>query len=132
MHRSAIMKGTAIVAVLFGLPLLLAPNELLALYRAPELNVSGIYNSMLYGACLIAVGVMNWMAADGTDAEARPVIVGAFVLNALGLAVALLRQLTDQAPPGAWTNVAIFLVLTILYAGLLPRAFAATPVPSRP
>lgn len=129
MQRSTIMKSGAIVAVLFGIPLLVAPNALLALYRATELNAPGIYNSMLYGTCLIAIGAMNWLASSGTAAEARPVVVGTLILNVLGLLVALQRQLTDQAPASAWANVAIFLVFSGFYAALLRREPQAGGVP---
>jgi hypothetical protein len=128
MQRSTIMKSGAIVAVLFGLPLLLAPDALLALYRSTGLNAPGIYNSMLYGACLVSIGVSNWLASDGTWAEARPVLVGTLVLNVLGLLVALQRQLTDQAPLAAWANVVIFGVFSVVYAGLLRRAAVPEPV----
>lgn len=119
MRRSVIMRATAAVAVLFGIPLLLAPNALLALYRGGELNVPGIYNSMLYGACLIGLGVMNWLAATASPAEARPVIAGSAVVTVLGFVVAISRQLMGLAPPMAWVNVVLFFVIAVLYVGLL-------------
>ena len=119
MQRSVIMRATAAIAVLFGVPLLLAPNALLAMYRAGELNVPGVYNSMLYGACLVGLGVMNWLAATASRAEARPVIAGSTVVTVLGFLVAISRQLMDQAPPMAWFNVVLFFVLAVLYVGLL-------------
>lgn len=130
MQRSVIMRATAAVAVLFGVPLLLAPNALLALYRGGELNVPGVYNSMLYGACLIGLGVMNWLAAPGSRAAAQPVIVGSVVVTVLGFVVAISRQLMDLAPPLAWINVALFFVLAVLYVGLLRGEAVARAAPA--
>jgi hypothetical protein len=118
MNHSSIMKGAAAVATVFGLALLLAPNALVALYKAPAMNEPGVYNSMLYGALLLGFAVMNWNASQATALQARPVILGSFVSYALALAVALIRQLTAPAPAAAWLNVAIFLVFTALYGYL--------------
>jgi Ca2+/H+ antiporter len=125
MRRSSIMKGTAIVAVFFGIPLMLSPNAVLAVYSAPLANAPGVTNSMLYGACLVAIGLMNWMAAAQSTAAARPVVIGSFVVTVLGTLISLQRQLTDQAPAAAWLNVALYAVLLLLYGRLLLRREAA-------
>ncbi len=129
MNRSLAMKIQAVLSALFGLALLFAPNALLAAYKADPMNAPGVYNSMLYGACLIALAVMNWAASTGSAVEARHVILGTLVANAIGFLVALTRQLTDpNIPPAAWLNVVLFLVLAILYGYLqFARAPAARP-----
>ena len=122
MQRTAVMKAGAVVAILFGVPLVLAPNTLLAMYGAALLNGPGIYNSMLYGAALIAIGLMNWMGSTAPAPAARIVIAGTLVMNVLGLVVAVYRQLVDTSiPAAAWLNVGIFLVLAVLYAALYFR-----------
>lgn len=119
MNHSLIMKCAAAVSAVFGLALLFAPNALLALYKAEQMNGPGIYNSMLYGGTLIALAVMNWNASQGSVLEARHVILGSFVAFAIGLVVALIRQLTDASiPASAWMNVVLFLVFGVLYAYL--------------
>jgi hypothetical protein len=62
MHHSPVMKAAAIVSVVFGLALLLAPNALVALYNAQPMSGPGLYNSSLYGGLLIGFGIINWMA----------------------------------------------------------------------
>jgi hypothetical protein len=122
MQRSTVMKAGAVAAFVFGLPLLLAPNALLRVYDAPLLNGPGIYNSMIYGACLIAIGLMNWLASSAPAAAARIVIAGTLVMSVLGLVVAICRPLVDPTiPPAAWLNAALFLVFAVLYAGLYFR-----------
>jgi hypothetical protein len=120
MNYSTIMKAAAIVSMLFGLALLLVPNELVAAYKASErLTTPGIYNSMLYGTALIALAVINWTASRRSVAEARPVILGSLVGYVLGLIVVLIRQLTDpNISQMAWLNVAIFAIFAALYAYL--------------
>jgi hypothetical protein len=96
MSQSLIMRTVAVVSAVFGLALLFAPNGLMALYKAPTLNAPGVYNTMLYGGCLIALGAMNWSASKSTVMEARHVILGTFVANSIGFVVALVRQVTDS------------------------------------
>ena len=129
MNHSPIMKIQAVLSALFGLALLFAPNALLAAYKADPMNAPGVYNSMLYGGCLIALAVMNWNASRASAMEARHVILGTLVANAIGFVVALTRQLSDASvPPAAWFNVALFLVLAALYGYLqFARAPAASP-----
>jgi hypothetical protein len=120
MNRSAIMRASAVISFLFGIPLLIAPNVLTEIYRSTEaLTLPGTYNSMLLGAGLIAFGVINWIAAKSSYAEARVVIIGSLVFDVLGFVVTLTRQLMGVAPTAAWVNVAIFLVLAVLYMSIL-------------
>jgi hypothetical protein len=119
MNHSLIMKALAVVSAVFGLVLLFSPNGLMAIYGAEQMNGPGVYNSMLYGGCLLALAIMNWTASDGTAVEARHVILGTLVANVLGFVVALVRQVTDQTvPPTAWVNVLLFLVFAILFGYL--------------
>jgi hypothetical protein len=126
MNRTWIMRSVAVVAMVFGAALLFAPNALLALYKAEQLNGPGVYNSMLYGACLVALAVMNWSASTAPEMEARHVVLGTFVAHAIALLVALFRQLTDPAvPPAAWMNVLLFLIFAVLF-GYLQFAHAGS------
>ena len=128
MNRSAIMRASAVVSFLFGIPLLVAPDVLVTVYGSSEtLTRPGTYNSMLLGASLITFAVINWLAAKGSYAEARPVVIGSVVFNVLGFAVALTRQLMGVAPTTAWLNVAIFLVFAVLYLSILRGEHASGP-----
>jgi hypothetical protein len=119
MKRPLIMKTLAAVAAIYGLAFLFLPNQLLAMYGAEAMNGPGVYNSMLYGGCLLALAVMNWTASEASPDEARHVILGTLVANVLGFLVALVRQLMDPTvPPAAWLNVFIFLVFMVSFAYL--------------
>ena len=118
-HQNLILKIGAVVPALFGLALVLAPNELAAAYKAAELNPTGIYNSMLYGATLLGVAVMNWAASDARPDQARYVILGNFVSSVLAAIVAVIRQIgSASAQPTGWINIAIFVVFAVLFGYL--------------
>jgi hypothetical protein len=126
MSHAQVFRISAAVMMLFGLTLLLMPNVLLAMYGGQPMNGPGIYNSMLYGGVLVAMAVMNWMAASLLLAETRAIVLGNLVANCLGFLVAIFRQLTDATvPPTAWLNVAIFLVFVVMFAQLQRRMKAA-------
>lgn len=117
MSHAPVMRSAAIVAAVFGLALLLAPNALMAIYGSQPLAGPGLYNTLLYGGFLIGYAVMNWMAAEGTWREVRAIVAGGVVGNGLCLLAALWRQFSDTAvPPTAWLNIVIFAVFAALFA----------------
>jgi hypothetical protein len=119
MKRPLIMKTLAAVAAIYGLGFLFLPNQLVAMYGADSMNGPGVYNTMLYGGCLLALAVMNWTASEASADEARHVVLGTLVANVLGFLVALVRQLMDPTvPAAAWLNVLIFLAFLVLFAYL--------------
>ena len=130
MSHSTVFKGSAAIMAAFGVVLLLAPNLLLKMHGALTLNSPGNYNSMLYGSLLIGMAVVNWSAAGASAEQVRSLVLGNLVADVLGLVVTLYLQLTDPiVPSSAWSNVAIFLVFTILFGRLqLRMRSAAAPV----
>jgi hypothetical protein len=130
MSHSIILKISAAVYVLFGVPLMLAPNALMAIYQAPALSGPGEYNTMLLGSTMIGLGVMNWVASQQSEEHARLPILGTLVADILCFVIALWRQLvaTDAVPTG-WINVALFLVFGALMARLYFRPAIRTGVP---
>ena len=135
MNHQTVMRVTAAISALFGIALLLAPNALMAMYQAPLLNGTGIYNGMGYGAALLGFAVMNWNASTETLQGARHIIMGTLVFLVLALGASVFRQLTDTTlPVTAWGNVVLFAVLIFFYArmqmairagGGMPNASAA-------
>jgi len=119
MKHAPVFKGAAVVEMAFGVALLLAPNQLMALYNAEMLESAGLYNTMLYGGLLIGMAILHWMASQVPEASVRSIVIGTAVATTLGLIVALFRQLTDPAVPvTAWVNVFIFAVIAIAFLGL--------------
>ena len=119
MNHAMPMKVSSAVYAVFGLALFFAPNALLALYKAPEMNGPGIYNSMLLGATFLGLAAATWVASGLTAAAARPVMLAALIGNSLGMVAGLYRQLSDASvPASSWLNVAIMLGFAVLYARL--------------
>jgi hypothetical protein len=113
MNHSAILKTSAIVALVFGALLLLAPGQLSVLYGVPTMNATGTYNTQLYGAFLLGLAASNWGVSRSASEElVRPVVVGNLVASALALVVALMRMTDFDAVGSGWLNVAIFAVFT--------------------
>lgn len=118
MKHSLPLKISAIVYAVFGIPLLLAPNGLMAIYGVEPMNHVGIYNTMLFGAAYIGFAVMTWAASRLEYREARVAMLGALVANSLGFLVALYRQLTvPEVPAVSWVNV-LLLGFSWMYAML--------------
>ena len=81
------------------------------------LDKTGTVVAQLFGSLLIAFAVLNWFARNVTDQEARRAVgLGNLAGNAVGFVVILLGQLAGIANTLGWSNVAIYLVLTLAWA----------------
>lgn len=118
MNHRIVLKAAALVAALFGVSLVFAPNTLMSMYAAPAVEASGMYFAMVYGAMLLGWAVMNWAASNAPAiAEIHYVLLGNLVALGAGFLVTLYRQLTHAgAPDSGWINVGIFLVFSALFA----------------
>lgn len=133
MSHSNVFRLTAILGLIFGLPLLLAPNGLMAIYGSTPLNSTGVYNSMLLGAALLALAMADWGASRMAAEHTRALVLANLVMFVLMLVVGLYRQLTvPETPVSAWVNVALFLVMAMLFGQLLARGSAAVHPPGEP
>ena len=115
MTHSAILKAAAVVAAIFGVVMLLAPQQLATLYGVPPLNSTGMYNTQLYGAFLLGLAASNWGMSLMSEDAVRPVIVGNLIATGLALIVVVVRQFQADATQAGWLNVAIFLVFTAAF-----------------
>lgn len=118
MNHRIVLRCAALLATLYGITLIAAPNTLMWIYGSQALEGAGLYFAMLSGAMLLGWGVMNWAASTAPQiAEIHYVLLGNLVAQSIALLVTLFRQLTQaDAPPTGWLNVAIFLVFTGLFA----------------
>jgi hypothetical protein len=116
MKLSNLLIASAVIAAFFGIGLVVATGPLLAIYGM-TLDKTGTVVAQLFGSLLIAFAVLNWFARNVTDPEARrAVVLGNLAGNAVGLVVILLGQLAGIANTLGWSNVAIYLVLTLAWA----------------
>jgi len=102
-----------VIAVLFGLGMLLIPDTVTSFYDV-ILEESGAYLARLLGAAFIGIGIISWMAKDATDSRAlRAILLGFFISESLGFVVTLIDQLRGVANTLGWTIVAIYLLTAL-------------------
>lgn len=120
MNHRIVLRSAAVVAALYGIIQVIAPNALMAMYGSPLLEGSGVYFAMLAGAMLLGWAVMNWAASNAPQiAEIHYVLLGNLAMTSIALLVTLFRQLSYAATPeSAWLNVLIFLVFSVLFGWL--------------
>ncbi|MBI3733144.1 MAG: hypothetical protein HY259_06760 [Chloroflexi bacterium] len=111
-----LLTVSSILGLLFGLGAVLAPGPVTSLYGA-NLNLSGTVVAQFYGAALIGLGTLGWLARDFTDAQAlRAVVLSSLIADTIGFLVALLGQLAGGANSLGWSTVVIYLLLALGFA----------------
>ena len=123
MSRSAFLIFTAVVAIIYGLGLVLVPamvNEMHGLASSPATSVMSRY----FGVALLGIAVMAWLAREAADSDALSAFLqGACVMNVIGLIVSLHAVFTGLMNAVGWLPVIIQLLLAIGfgYFGFLRR-----------
>jgi len=104
---------TAVCAIVFGVAFVIIPTELYSLY-AVESTEGLNYMGQLFGAALIGIGLIAWLARNAADSEARKAIVlSFFIADGIGFVIALIGQLNEILGSLGWLTVALYLILTI-------------------
>lgn len=128
MRISYWFAAAAVVALVFGLGFMLLTEQVMSIYGV-KTDAPGMLAARLFGTALVGIGVLQWFARDVEDTQARrAIILGLFVLNALGFVVVLLAQFAGTVNGLGWINVAIYLILTLGYAYFLQSQFAQKPM----
>jgi hypothetical protein len=103
----------AIIAILFGLALVLMPVPLQASYGV-ELSDAGLYMSRSLGAAFLGFGLISWLVRDSPgSSELRAILLGFFVSDVIGFVISLMYQLQGVTNALGWTTVAIYLLLAL-------------------
>jgi hypothetical protein len=105
----------AVISVLNGLGLLLAPNAVIATYGiAPGPGAE--LGFRLLGLTLIEFGLINWFVRYSNDWTAlRGLLIGGTVGYALGFIVSIWATLSHVMNPGGWVLVGTYGVLLIFF-----------------
>ena len=113
MRLNILMVLNAIVAGVFGVVFVLVPGRLVSLYGVTA-DASLTYVAQLFGAALIALAVVTWMARNAADSDARRAIVlGLAIGNIVGFVIALIGQLGAVVNALGWSTVVIYLLLAL-------------------
>ncbi len=68
----------------------------------------------LFGAALIAIGLISWHSRNAADSDARrAIILAIFIADGIGFVIALIGQLNDVVGSLGWLTVAIYFLLSL-------------------
>ena len=113
MKLSVFLTIAAVLAFLFGLAFFLIPMQTVSLYGI-TLDPAAQFVPRYLGATFLGVAVLNWLARSAASSEAlRAILLGDFVLSALGLIVALWEKIAGEGNALVWSTVVIYLFLTL-------------------
>ena len=116
MKLSNLLVIAAVIGAVFGVGFVVASGTLLGIYGI-TLDKAGTLVAQLFGALLIGLATLNWLARNVTDPEARQaVVLGNLVGDVVGFVVILIGQLAGVANALGWSNVAIYLLLALGFA----------------
>ena len=116
MKLSNLLVIAAVIGAVFGVGFVVASGTLLGIYGI-TLDKAGTLVAQLFGALLIGLATLNWLARNVTDPEARQaVVLGNLVGDVVGFVVILIGQLSGIANAVGWSNVAIYLLLALGFA----------------
>ena len=112
------------VAGLFGIGLILFPNELLALFDiADPGDAPQTLLARLLGGALVGIGVTEWLARNVIRAAALPIVRGILCFDRLAVMVSLQATLVGTANRLGWLVVGLFLFFAVArIAAGYPRA----------
>jgi len=118
MKFSNILIVNAIIALVYGIGLVLLPASVLSMYGVtpgPAVNLA----SQLFGVELLHVGLICWLARKVSDSPAqKALILASLIGQVIGLIVSLMGTLSGVFNAVGWSAVAIYLVLALGYAYL--------------
>ncbi len=113
MRLSYLFMAAAIISLVYGLGFIVLPGQMASIYGITT-NDGGLLFVRLFGATLIAFGVLTGLARNAGASEIRRNIVLALVaLNALCFLVLLFAQLAGTVNGLGWVNVAAFLLFAL-------------------
>ncbi len=113
MSKCRILTAQATLAVSFGLVQVLAPARIMAATGITA-DAALVIGARYVGVCALGIGLISWFARRPEDsAFGRRAIQSLPIVDAFGLALAVLAQLSGVLNAAAWDVVAMWLVVTI-------------------
>jgi hypothetical protein len=111
----------SVVSVFFGLILLGVPGFLLKL-MGTELGSGGVYMAREYGAALMGIFLLTWLAKNITATDARKaILIQVLVYDAIGMIVTSHVVLTGVLNALGWGIVGVYLFFTAASGYLLGK-----------
>ena len=113
MKFSTFMVIYAVVSAVFGLGFVLMPGQLLPIYGVePDAALKLI--GQFFGAALLSLALLSWLARNLSDSESRRAIVLALLVGeAIGFIFALIGQFNGILNVLGWSVVVVYLIFTL-------------------
>ena len=116
MKLSNLLVVNTVVALVYGIILVLTPATMLSLYgitQGPGEKLMGQY----FGSALIAIGLLSWLARNVADSEAqRAIILALLISDVVGVIVSILGTVSGVMSAVGWSAVGIYLLLALGFA----------------
>ena len=106
---------TAVVALVYGLGLLLMPVFMASTYGVGT-SASEILLARFFGVELLIVGLIGWLAKDLPFSSLRPIITASLIGDIVGAIVALLGTLSGVMNTVGWSAFGIYLLIGLGFA----------------
>ena len=105
----------AIIAALFGIPMLIIPGEFLPLFGWTDDVIDPLVSRVL-GAAIIAMAWSSYRGWRATDWEQVNIVIEAEAMFAVLAAIGMLRHLIGYSwPTGVWLIFGLFVVFAIAW-----------------
>ena len=113
MKFSTFMVIYALVSAVFGLGFVLMPGQILPIYGVePDAALRLI--GQFFGAALLSLALLSWLARNLSDSESRRAIVLALLVGeAIGFIFALIGQFNGILNVLGWSVVVVYLIFTL-------------------
>lgn len=106
---------TAVVALVYGLGLLLMPVFMASTYGLGT-SASEILLARFFGVELLIVGLIGWLAKDLPFSSLRPIITASLIGDIVGAIVALMGTLSGVMNTVGWSAFGIYLLIGLGFA----------------
>lgn len=113
MKLNTFMIIAAVVAFIFGLGFIIAPNESLKLYGVST-DIVGSFLGRYLGSSLLGLAFLIWLTRNAPPSSTRKgELVGLFVIMVLGFVVALYDRIAGTGNALIWLNVVVYFLLAV-------------------
>lgn len=110
----------AVLAIVFGLGLTLAPGQMLTGFGLGTPN-EGVVLSRDVGVTLIGLGIINWLARAAVGTALRAILIGNLFVQVAEIVVNGLEIASGALPAAAAPGMVIHLVLGGIFVAALMR-----------
>jgi hypothetical protein len=98
----------AVLALVHGVGFVLFPEQVAASYGLAA-SPSSVLIARLFGAALVALGLIFWLARDHSSESVRGVLIGTAIGDAVGLIVVMMATMSGTLNAMGWVAALIYL-----------------------